>query len=64
MEIRKSITSTPSEQTEIAQLGNRLHYAGIPAVFNLITAILMIKFYDLKGEKRDQLVSSLVKKHL
>ncbi len=56
--------SGASEQTELAQFGIRLHYTGISAIFTLIAAILMIKFYDLKGEKKDQLAASLVKKRL
>jgi len=56
--------SGASEQTELAQFGIRLHYTGIGAIFSLIATILMIKFYDLKGEKKALLAASLVKKRL
>ena len=49
------------EQTELATWGIRI----IPGVFSssfcLIAAILALKFYDLKGEKKDQLMAQLEK---
>ena len=53
-----------STQTPLALMGIRLHGGGFPALFLVIAAILMIKFYDLKGEKRDQLAASLKAKRL
>ena len=53
-----------STQTPLAIVGIRIHAGGFPALFCLIAAIFMIKFYDLKGEKRDQLAASLKAKHL
>jgi Na+/melibiose symporter-like transporter len=53
-----------STQTELALIGIRIHTAGFPALFCLIAGVLMAKFYDLKGEKKDQLAASLRKKGL
>ncbi len=53
-----------STQTELALLGVRIHSGGFPALFCLIGAILMYKFYDLKGEKREQMIASLHKQGL
>ena len=53
-----------STQTELALLGIRIHAGGFPALFCLIGAIIMYKFYDLKGEKREQLMASIRKKGL
>ncbi len=53
-----------SQQTDLALLGIRIHTGGIPALFCLIGAIIMYKFYDLKGEKREQMVASLRKQGL
>jgi len=53
-----------STQTELALLGVRIHTGGFSALFCLIGAILMYKFYDLKGEKREQMVASLHKQGL
>ena len=53
-----------STQTELALLGVRIHTGGFPALFCLIGAIIMYKFYDLKGEKREQLMASIRKKGL
>jgi len=53
-----------SQQTDLALLGIRIHTGGFPALFCLIGAIIMYKFYDLKGEKREQLMASLRKQGL
>jgi Na+/melibiose symporter-like transporter len=53
-----------STQTELALLGVRIHAGGFPALFCLIGAIIMYKFYDLKGEKKEQLMASLHKQGL
>jgi len=53
-----------STQTELALLGIRIHTGGFPALFCLIGAIIMYKFYDLKGEKREQMIASLHKQGL
>ena len=51
-------------QTPLAILGIRIHTGGFPALFCLIASILMFKFYDLKGEKREALAASLKAKNL
>ncbi|MHA1526544.1 MAG: MFS transporter, partial [Promethearchaeota archaeon] len=51
-----------SSQTELALIGIRIHTGGFPALFCLIAGILMVKFYDLKGEKKEALAASLRKK--
>ena len=53
-----------SQQTEFAQLGIRLHAGLVPILFLLTAAFLMIKFYDLKGDKRAALMESIHKKGL
>ncbi len=53
-----------STQTELAIIGIRIHTGGFPALFCLIAGILMVKFYDLKGEKKEALTASLRKKGL
>ena len=53
-----------STQTELAIIGIRIHTGGFPALFCLIAGILMAKFYDLKGEKKEALAASLRKKGL
>jgi len=53
-----------STQTPLALMGVRMHYGGVPALFVGIAAILMFKFYDIKGEKREQLMASLKAKRL
>ena len=53
-----------STQTPLALMGVRIHYGGVPALFEGIAAILMIKFYDIKGEKREQIMASLKAKRL
>ena len=53
-----------STQTPLALMGIRIHYGAVPALFESIAAILMIKFYDIKGEKREQIMASLKAKRL
>ena len=53
-----------STQTDLALLGIRIHAGGFPALFCAIGGILMLKFYDLKGEKREALAASLKAKNL
>jgi len=53
-----------STQTPLALMGVRIHYGGVPALFEGIAAIIMIKFYDIKGEKREQIMASLKAKRL
>ena len=53
-----------SQQTELAQLGIRIHTGGVSGLLLLIAAILMLKFYDLKGEKKIALLESIKKKGL
>jgi Na+/melibiose symporter-like transporter len=53
-----------STQSPLAVFGVRVHAGLVPAIFCLIAAILMVKFYDLKGEKKDQLAASLRAKRL
>ncbi|MHA1257157.1 MAG: hypothetical protein ACTSPS_16325, partial [Promethearchaeota archaeon] len=51
-------------QTELAQLGIRIHAGLFSAIFCFIGALLVLKFYDLKGEKREQIMASLREKGL
>jgi len=53
-----------AEQTDLAKLGIRIHMGLIPAVFMLAAAIVMYKFYDLKGEKKIAQMASLRKQGL
>jgi GPH family glycoside/pentoside/hexuronide:cation symporter len=53
-----------AEQTDLAKLGIRIHNNLIPALFMLTAAILMLKFYDLKGDKKIAQMESLRKKGL
>ena len=53
-----------STQTPLAIIGIRIHTGGFPALFCAIAGILMLKFYDLKGEKREALAASLKAKNL
>jgi len=46
-------------QTETAQLGVRILAGGIPGVCCLLGALVIFVFYDLKDEKREQLMKSL-----
>ena len=53
-----------SQQTELAQLGIRLHTGGISVLLLLAGAILMLKFYDLKGDKKIAQMASIREKGL
>lgn len=53
-----------AQQTELAQWGIRIHAQLIPALLYLGGAILMLKFYDLKGEKKIAQLESLRKQGL
>ena len=53
-----------TKQSELAMLGIRLHTGLFSAIFCWIAALIMFKFYDLKGEKREQLMVNLRKKGL
>jgi len=53
-----------SQQTTTAQWGIRLHAGIFPLIFLLTGAFLMIKFYDLKGDKKTALLESMRQKGL
>lgn len=53
-----------SQQTPFAQMGIRLHAGLVPLIVLLIAAFLMIKFYDLKGDKKTALLESMRQKGL
>jgi len=53
-----------AEQTDLSKLGIRIHNCLIPAIFYLAAAIIMYKFYDLKGEKKIAQMASLRKQGL
>lgn len=53
-----------SQQSDLAILGIRLHRGLFPAIFLFIASFLMWKYYDLKGEKKEQLMAALRKKGL
>ena len=53
-----------SQQTELAQLGIRIHTGGISCLLLLAGGILMLKFYDLKGDKKIAQMASIREKGL
>jgi Na+/melibiose symporter-like transporter len=53
-----------TEQTEVAKLGIRIIAGGIGGVCCILGAILLVLFYDLKGDKREQVMASLREKGL
>ena len=53
-----------AEQTELAKMGIRINIALIPALVCFAGAFAIFKSYDLKGEKREQLMKSLREKGL
>ena len=53
-----------AEQTDLAKLGIRILVGLIPALVCFAGAFVMYKFYDLKGEKREQIMKSLREKGL
>ncbi|MBA7662397.1 hypothetical protein ES703_70426 [subsurface metagenome] len=53
-----------ASQTDLAQLGVRIHAGLFSAIFSFVAGFMVLKFYDLKGEKREQLMASLREKGL
>jgi Na+/melibiose symporter-like transporter len=53
-----------TSQSPSAQLGLRLHAGLIPAIMLFVAAILVIKFYDLKGDKKRECLELLRAKGL
>lgn len=51
-------------QNPAAQMGIRILVGGIPGVCCILGALAIVLFYDLKGEKREQLMKSLREKGL
>jgi GPH family glycoside/pentoside/hexuronide:cation symporter len=51
-------------QTDLALWGIRIHGALIPAILCFIAFLILIKWYDLKGEKKERLFSELERKGL
>ena len=51
-------------QTELALWGIRLHIGLIPAIFVFVAFLIVIKWYDLKGEKKEKLFAALKEKGL
>jgi Na+/melibiose symporter-like transporter len=51
-------------QSPSAQMGIRILVGGIPAVCCFLGALVIFVFYDLKDEKREQLMKSLREKGL
>ncbi len=51
-------------QTELALWGIRVHGALIPAILCFIGFLILIKWYDLKGEKKENLFAELERKGL
>ena len=41
-----------AEQTELAKLGVRIHTGLFPVIFDTIAAIILLKYYNLKGDNR------------
>lgn len=53
-----------ASQTELAQLGVRMHAGLFSAIFCAVGGLLVLKYYDLKGDKREQMMASLREKGL
>jgi Na+/melibiose symporter-like transporter len=51
-------------QSDLALLGIRIHAALIPAILCFIGFLILIKWYDLKGEKKENLFAELERKGL
>jgi len=51
-------------QTPLATWGIRLHFAVIPALVVFVAFIVLIKWYDLEGEKKEKLFAALESKGL
>jgi len=52
------------QQSDLALLGIRVHSALIPAIVLWIAAFLMLRVYDLRGEKKEEQMAALRKKGL
>ena len=53
-----------TSQTPSAVFGIRMHAALIPAIFNLVALILLLKFYTLKGDRKRECLETLRAKGL
>lgn len=53
-----------AKQTPLAVWGIRVHGALIPFIFCFIGFLIMFKWYDLKGEKKESIFAQLEEKHL
>ena len=53
-----------TSQTPSAVYGIRMHAALIPAIFNLVALILLLKFYTLKGDRKRECLETLRAKGL
>ena len=53
-----------AKQTLLAQWGIRIHMGLIPSLLALMAFIIMLLFYDLKGEKKEQMKKNLREKKL
>jgi len=51
-------------QTDLAILGIRIHAGLIPAILCFIAFLILLKWYDLKGEKKEKLFAELERKGL
>jgi Na+/melibiose symporter-like transporter len=51
-------------QTDLAVLGVRIHGALIPAILCFISFLILLKWYDLEGEKKESLFAELERKGL
>ncbi len=51
-------------QTDLALLGIRMHYGLFSSIFCFIGAYILYKYYDLYGEKREQLTAAMKEKKL
>lgn len=51
-------------QSDLALLGVRMHYGLFSSIFCFIGAFLLYKYYDLYGEKREQLTALMKEKKL
>jgi len=53
-----------AQQNDLAILGIRIHSALIPAIVSWIAGFLLLKVYDIKGEKKEAQMAALRKKGL
>ena len=56
--------SPGATQTELALLGVRVHGAVIPAILCFISFLILIRWYDLKDDKKEALFAALKEKGL